>query len=96
MFCLLWDRASIPLEFWSYPAAARYLETRCTVRDAAPNEATLRKWTRRLGLIQAHPSVVTDFNPRTGIPEKGFNLGALAMHGIPYGPDEASENHNIA
>ena len=94
MFCLLWDRSEIPLDFWTYPAASRYLATRMP-RNVAPDETLLRQWGRRLGLAQTYPSVVTEFDPKRGIPETGFNAEAFLFHGIPYEPAEVAERHNI-
>jgi len=93
-FCLLWDRAGIPLEFWSYPAATRYLATKLPA-NVAPNEVLLRKWGSRLDLAQTYPSVVTDFDPKRGIPETGFNAEAFVLHGTPYEAAEVAERHNI-
>jgi hypothetical protein len=83
LFCLLWDRASIPLEFWSSPAAQGYLLTKLGP-NAAPTEERLRLWASRLGLVRAYPSVVTVFDPVLGISKGGFNANALEFHGIPY------------
>jgi hypothetical protein len=96
LFCLLWDRASIPLEYWSYPAQACFLATRLS-RNVAPTDRLLCKWASRMGLTQSCPSVITDFDPRTGtIPEKGFDWAALKIHGIPYDPAAEGQNRNKA
>jgi hypothetical protein len=97
LFCLFWDRASIPLEYWSSPAAQRYLLARLGP-NAAPTEEGLRLWANRLGLIRAYPSVVTGFDPVSGIPQEGFNASALEFHGIPYEPPgaAAAKSQNIS
>jgi hypothetical protein len=97
-FCVLWDRGSIPFEYWSYPAITRCLSTRVP-RTVAPSEALLRQWGYRLGLEQTYPSVITDYDVESRtIPKRGFHLDALEMHGIPYGPAAvaAVQHHNTA
>jgi len=95
VFCLLWDRAIIPLEFWSYPATECFLATKLRARNAVPNEQRLRKWASRMKLVHAY-SVVTDFNSRVGIPERGFNAEAFRLSGIPTPPEAALQIHNSA
>jgi hypothetical protein len=96
VFCLLWDRATIPLEFWTYRATERFLATKLQARNAAPNEQRLRKWASRMELVHGYPSVVTNFNFRVGIPERGFNAEAFEPHGIPAPPEAALQMHNSA
>jgi hypothetical protein len=97
-FCVGWDRESIPFEFWSYPAIAKYLETKIAIKDAAPSSGLLSKWATRMELVQAYPPVVTDFVPGEGIPEEGYHQEAFDLHGIPPLPARdacyRSENHN--
>jgi hypothetical protein len=96
LFCLLWDRASIPLDYWSSPAAQGYLLTRLGP-NAAPTEDGLRLWASRLGLIRAYPSVVTGFGPVSGIPPESFDTDALKYHRIPYQPPgTAAKGQNIS
>jgi hypothetical protein len=96
LFCLLWDRARIPLEYWSSPAAQGYLLTRLGP-NVAPSEDGLRLWVSRLGLVRGHPAVVTNFDPASGIPPEGFNAEALKYHGIPYQPPGVdTQNYNIS
>jgi hypothetical protein len=98
-FYVLWDRGSVPFEFWSYPAIARYLSARLPC-NVAPREELLRQWGQRMELRQTYPSVVTDYDLRSRtIPEGGFHLDALQMHGIPYDPAAAAaaaNNQNTA
>ena len=91
LFCLLWDRASIPLEYWNTPAAQSYLQVRLGP-NAAPTEEGLRLWASRLGLVHSYPSVVTIFDSGLGIPPEGFHLEALEYHGIPYQPATQRQN----
>jgi hypothetical protein len=91
LFCLHWDRASIPLEYWSTPAAQRYLLVRLGP-NAAPMEEGLRVWANRLGLVRSYPLVVTIFDSGLGIPPEGFHLDALEYHGIPYEPPTREQN----
>lgn len=82
LFCIYWDRLELPLEYWSYPAAADFL--RHDFRNIGPNQVpspeTLRQWAHRLGLATARPLVVTKFNSLTG-PELDF--AAFDFHRIP-------------
>ena len=95
MFCLYWDRAEIPLRFWSYPAAALFLQTKVAIKGAAPSAKLLDQWACRLGLSQAYPLVVTDFSTQEGvIPEHGFHLEAFELHRIPP-PAAEGEGGNL-
>jgi hypothetical protein len=83
------------LEFLSYPAVERYLATKLSP-SVAPDAALLRQWGCRLGLKQAYPSIVTDYNAKTGMPEKGFDAQAFALHGFPYESAAAADDYNIS
>jgi hypothetical protein len=86
MFCVLWDRAWIPLEFWSGEAAAAYLEVtlgKIDRRGIVPGAGTLRQWQHRLGLVPFRPAVITKYNRNGRIPADGFCLEAFELAGIP-------------
>jgi hypothetical protein len=96
-FCLYWDRATIPFEYWSYPAIERYLSAKIAIRNAAPSDSLLREWASRMELTQAYPLVVTDYSVEDGvIPEHGYHPEALVLHGIHVLLTEGAENRNIS
>jgi hypothetical protein len=86
LFCVLWDRAWIPLEFWAGEAAAVYLEVKLRKIDRhgiPPSPGTLRQWQHRLGLVPFKPAVITKCSPNGRIPKDGFCLEAFELAGIP-------------
>jgi hypothetical protein len=85
-FCVYWDRAEIPLEFWSSEAAATYLKIRLRQIDRhgiAPSAEVLRQWIHRLSLIPFKPPVITRYNWNGSIPHDGFDLEAFRLARIP-------------
>jgi hypothetical protein len=86
LFCLLWDRACIPLEYWKYSAAVLYLQDvlgRLDRHALAPDEVTLRQWVHRLGLRPFRPAVITGYTKGKSISRHGFNLEAFILARIP-------------
>jgi hypothetical protein len=87
LFCLLWDRGSIPLQYWSYAALAAYLEVTLSTLNRhaiAPDTEALRQWVSRLGLVPFRPAVVTRYDSRERqIPIDGFCLEAFQLARIP-------------
>jgi hypothetical protein len=84
LYCCLFDRAEIPLEYWTFPAAAAYLRFRTGHRDALDERREadrLRQWANRFGLRTARPPIVRKFTVVGGI--KGFDLQAARTHGLP-------------
>ena len=76
LYCLLFDRAEVPLEFWTFPAAVAYLQFRS--KQAASLDADcLRQWARRLRLTTAKPQVVNRFTPDKGM---NFLIDAARRH----------------
>jgi hypothetical protein len=76
-YCCLFDRAAIPLQYWTFAAAADYL---CFEAKQQVREDLLRKWAERFALKIGKPSIVSGFT-HAGI--KGFNPNAAKTHGLP-------------
>ena len=86
LFCVYWDRACIPLEFWSAKATSEYLELVLGTTAGlgiAPSPDTLRQWRQRLGLVPSKPSVVTKCPKNGDFPQGGFDMEAFMLAGIP-------------
>jgi hypothetical protein len=94
LFCVKWDRATIPLEYWTGEAARAYLEASLIHihrRDIAPSEETLRQWRHRLRLKLFKAPVITGYTLKGEIPDslKGeipdgcFCQEAFELAGIP-------------
>jgi hypothetical protein len=84
LYAIWYDRLPIPFAWWSYSAAARYLEESLakTRRHAlAPSAELLRQWARRLRLPAQRPAIITQWN--RGIPHGGFNESAYLNSPIP-------------
>jgi hypothetical protein len=82
-YCCLFDRAPIPLQYWTFPAAAAYLRLVAKQQDGSDERREsdlLRKWAQRFDLKIAKPPIVRRFTPR-GI--EGFDLKAAQAHGLP-------------
>jgi hypothetical protein len=95
LFALRWDRAVVPLRFWSYSAIEAYLEELLAWHDRhgiAPSQETLRQWVRRMGLQPFRPAVVTRYVKGKGIPIDGFCPEALVLARIPVPIDFAGDN----
>jgi hypothetical protein len=86
LFCVFWDRAWIPLEFWNTEATSQYLKfvlntiAGCGI---APSPDTVRQWRYRLGLLPFKPSVITKCRRNGDIPQGGFDMKAFMLAGIP-------------
>jgi hypothetical protein len=94
LFCVLWDRAVCPLEYWSYNAMEIYLKetmARKGVRDAVPSANTLCQWVGRLGLCHSKYTVVTKYTGNGCIPLDGYCAEALVMAGIPVPLDSIDQ-----
>jgi hypothetical protein len=87
VYCILWDRAIIPLEFWTTQAAVPYFKEclRAASIEFNANEDTLRQWIKH---SPGSPPVVTGWSSEEGI--TGFNIDAFIKHGIPEPPDVRS------
>jgi hypothetical protein len=86
LYCVYWDRAPIPLEYWSNESTAIYLEVKLNQidrRGIAPSPETLRQWRQRLGLVPFKPSVIRKYGRNGEIPHDGFDLEAFKLAGIP-------------
>ena len=87
VFAFFYDRAPIPLEFWTNNAAANLL-TR-TFRKQGRNVGgdgftrdQVKQWKRReLKLKETKPFIVTNFHEVSG--DMDFNLEAAKKHGLP-------------
>jgi hypothetical protein len=83
LFCLLWDRALVPLEYWCVPAATVFLREAllaCSINVAGVTECTVRQWIRRLGLKRAMPPVVLKYWNKKVMPR--FDDDAARVHGL--------------
>jgi hypothetical protein len=78
-YCCLFDRAEIPLEFWTFPAATAYLQFRTRLAQGLTQEC-LRQWAKRLGLTTAKPQIVSRFTPDKGT---NFLIDAARRHEFP-------------
>jgi hypothetical protein len=87
LYCLLYDRAPIPIEFWTFAATVpcfnKCLQT--AQIDVSTDEQTLRSWATHLGLSLNLRPIVTAYSPQKGI--TGFDLDAFEIHGVPA-PEE--------
>jgi hypothetical protein len=84
LYCCLFDRAEIPLEYWRFAAAA-YLRFRIGQRDPLDERREadrLRQWAKRLGLRTVKPPIVRSFSVTGGI--RGFNEAAARLYGLPF------------
>jgi hypothetical protein len=84
LFCFLYDRAPIPLEFWSAEAAAPYVKecldsAQISIGDVSKD--ILEKWAARVHLSFSKPLVVTGYTADEGITK--FSLEAWRTHGGP-------------
>jgi hypothetical protein len=83
LFCMLWDRALIPLEFWCVPAATVFLRealVACSINIAGVTEYTVRQWIHRLGLKRAMPPVVLKYWNKKVMPR--IDDDAARVHGL--------------
>ncbi len=89
LYCRLFDRAPIPLQYWTFPAAAAYLRLVARQKDNLDERRSadrLRQWAKRLSLFTAKPPIVRYFTPE-GV--RGFDEALLRAHGLPLpGPQE--------
>jgi hypothetical protein len=95
LYCMLWDRAWIPLEHWSGEAAATYLEVKLgqiNRHRLSPSSELLRQWQHRLGLAPFRPAVITKYTPKGQIPAGGFSLDAFELAEIPAPSMPTPEN----
>jgi hypothetical protein len=86
LYAILFDRLAIPLAWWSFEAAAMYLEeclARIDRQALAPSGELLRQWTDRLGLKQERPVVITKWRRGVGVPPDGFDEEAYLCSPIP-------------
>lgn len=72
-----WDRETIPLSFWNYPAIAKRIEWEAKRKVASEN--TLRQWAHLLELKQQKPLVITGYNGPWPI----IDEAAFEYHEIP-------------
>jgi hypothetical protein len=78
LLAILYDRAFIPLEYWTSSAITEFW--RQCVNSNAPSPGLIRKWLERMKLELASPPIVIGFG-RNGITH--FDVAAAKLHGLP-------------
>ena len=84
LYCFLYDRAPVPLEFWSPEAATPYVKEclhSAQISIGHVSRHVIEKWAARTHLSFRKPLVVTGYTPSEGITE--FSLEAWRTHGGP-------------
>jgi hypothetical protein len=83
IFCMLWDRAAIPLEYWCVPASTVFLREElvaCQISVSGVTEAAIYQWIHRLGLVRAQPPVVLKYWNKKRMPR--IDDKAARLHGL--------------
>jgi len=83
VFCMLWDRGSVPLEYWCVPAATVFLREQlvaCRISTSGVTVDALYQWIHRLGLVRALPPVVLKYWNKKRMPR--IDDKAARLHGL--------------